>query len=177
MARRLVELHGGRVWAESEGEGKGSTFVVRLPQATAVPTAFTHAASPGPSTVSRRILVVDDNVDAAKMLSVLLELDRHIVRRAATAAEALEILRTFKAQIALLDIGLPGGMSGLDLARAIRADGSLEGILLVAVTGWGQDEDLRRSREAGFDRHLTKPTEAEELAEVIESYGRKHTTS
>jgi CheY-like chemotaxis protein len=171
MVRRLVELHGGRVWAESEGEGKGSTFVVRLPLVTPAVATETKTPTPTPPIASRRILVVDDNVDAAKMLAVLLELDHHVVRRAASAAEALEVLRTFKAEIALLDIGLPG-MSGLDLARAIRADASLAGILLVAVTGWGQEDDLRRSREAGFDRHLTKPTEAEELAEVIASYGR-----
>ena len=172
LVRRLVELHGGRVWVESEGPGRGSTFVVRLPLATAASDAA--VATPDatePAVTPRRILVVDDNVDAARMLATYLEMDKHVVRRAASGKEALEVLKDFKPEIALLDIGLPG-ISGLELARLMPADESLRGVLLVAVTGWGQEEDRRRSREAGFDHHLTKPTDAEDLAAVIDAAGR-----
>jgi PAS domain S-box-containing protein len=173
LVRRLIDLHGGRVWAESEGSNRGSVFIVRLPLAgggeserSVVATSTTRAP-----TTPRRVLVVDDNIDAARMLVLLLEMDHHVVRRAASGPEALHVIKEFKPEIALLDIGLPG-MSGLELARILRADESLKGIVLVAVTGWGQEEDRRRSREAGFDHHLTKPMEASELAAVIDGMGR-----
>jgi signal transduction histidine kinase len=172
LVRRLIDLHGGRVWAESEGPNRGSVFVVRLPlTGKESERALAVSAAARPPTTPRRVLVVDDNIDAARMLVLLLEMDHHVVRRAASGPEALHLIKEFKPEIALLDIGLPG-MSGLELARILRADESLKGIVLVAVTGWGQEEDRRRSREAGFDHHLTKPMEASELTAVIDAMGR-----
>ena len=157
LVRRLVELHGGSVWAESEGLGRGSTFVVRLPRAA----ASTAAPQPAPVSTSttgpsRRVLVVDDNVDAAEMLAFLLTFEGHEVRTALGGAAALEVLTEFRPHIAFLDIGMPG-MSGYELAERLRQDPNFHGLMLVAVTGWGQLEDRRRSTQAGFHDHLTKP--------------------
>lgn len=170
LVRRLVELHDGRVWAESDGEGQGSTFVVRLPRAEwprprveALADTLRNEA-PGPT--GRRVLVVDDNADAATMLATLLMLSGHEVRTTYSAAGALEVLQEFHADIAFLDIGMPG-MSGYELARRIRTQPHLAGITLVAVTGWGQDEDRRLSQEAGLDHHLTKPVEATEVLALV----------
>jgi CheY-like chemotaxis protein len=160
LVKRLVELHGGAVWAESQGAGLGSTFFVRLPRVAA--EAQTLLPSPlrdaGGLQRTRRVLVVDDNADAAETLGALLAVDGHDVRTATTGASALAMVREFHPHIAFLDIGMPG-MSGYDLARRLRAEPQLSGITLVAVTGWGQDEDRRHSREAGFDHHLTKPVD------------------
>ncbi len=163
LVRRLVELHGGRVWAESEGPGRGSAFIIRLPRAQenpappAVTSASMRASADGPSS-TRRVLIVDDNTDAAQMLEALLGLDGHEVRTAHSGPEALDAIRDFHPDVAFLDIGLPG-MNGYELARRLRAEPRLDGMTLVALTGWGQDEDRRRSTEAGIDHHLTKPVE------------------
>ena len=158
LARRLVELHGGRLWAESEGPGRGSRFIVELPLAAAiaVPAPMPTAAEPPPS--ARRVMVVDDNVDAARTLAALLELDGHDVRTAFSGDDALALLDGFVPELAFLDLGLPG-MSGYDLARRLRADARSARARLVAVTGWGRDEDRDRTRDAGFDAHLTKPVD------------------
>ena len=160
LVKRLVELHGGQVWAESEGPGRGSTFVVRLPRINSsdADTGRQHGAAITGSSQARRVLVVDDNTDGAEMLATLLSMDGHDVRTAASGPAALETLEDFHPHIAFLDIGLPG-MSGYELARRIRADPRLAGITLIAVTGWGQDEDRRQSKEAGMDDHLTKPVD------------------
>ena len=159
LVKRLVELHGGQVWAESDGPGEGSSFVLRLP--VAAPAPAEHEAPimepvRGASTSARRILVVDDNADAADTLAALLRLDGHEVRTASNGAAALAVAAELRPHIAFLDIGLPG-MNGYDLARRLRRDATLPAMTLVAVTGWGQADDLRQSREAGFDHHLTKP--------------------
>ena len=169
LVKRLVELHGGRVWAESEGSGQGSTFVIRLPRAREAaaavePTPVT--AVPGASSPSRRVLVVDDNVDAAQMLAALLATEGHEVHTAATGPAALDIVQDFHPHAAFLDIGLPG-MSGYELARRLRMNPHLAGTTLVAVTGWGQDEDRRQSKEAGFDYHLTKPVDPTEVQALV----------
>ena len=168
LVKRLVELHGGQVWAESEGPGRGSTFVVRLPRTHGAQADAdrSHGAAPAGSSQSRRVLVVDDNTDAAETLATLLSIDGHDVRTAANGPAALEIIKDFHPDVAFLDIGLPG-MSGYELARRIRAEPRLAGIMLVAVTGWGKDEDRCQSKEAGLDHHLTKPVHPREVQALV----------
>jgi PAS domain S-box-containing protein len=164
LARTLVELHGGSLVARSAGPGQGSEFIVRLPQAqgsaperrAAALTDEGAPAAPKPPVAPRRILVVDDNVDQAKSLGVLLQLAGHDVRIAYDAAGAIATLESFTPEVALLDIGLPG-QNGYQLARRLRATPALREMLLIAQTGWGTEEDRMRSREAGFDHHLAQP--------------------
>jgi PAS domain S-box-containing protein len=168
LVRRIVEMHGGSVVATSPGPGKGSEFVVRLPLAP-LPGDTGLPAPDGPSArgaASRRVLVVDDNADAADTLALLLRLQGHDVRVAHDGPSALSQASAEPPDVALLDIGMPG-MDGYELARRFRATAPLKGVLLVAVTGWGQEEDRRRTREAGFDYHLVKPVEARALEGVL----------
>ena len=172
LVRGLVALHGGTVEAHSEGAGRGSEFTVHLPlgapgagtcaadDATAVPTA----AHP------LRILVVDDSRDAADICATLLELSGHRVQTAYSGRRALEVAEAFQPQVLLLDIGLPD-IDGYQLARSIRAAPWGQSAYLVAVTGWGQEQDRRRASEVGFDHHLTKPVEAEALDSLLRSVG------
>lgn len=161
LVRSLVEMHGGRVEAHSEGPGRGSTFAVRLPCVAAsapdpaAPQADTAAAADSPVT---RILVVDDNVDAAETLTTFLDMTGARTRAVYDGSAALEAALEFAPDMVLLDIGLPG-MNGYEVARAMRAEPRLAGVQLVALTGWGADEDRRRAMEAGFDHHLTKPVD------------------
>jgi two-component system CheB/CheR fusion protein len=168
LVRRLVELHGGTVEASSEGIGRGSQFVVRLPMAATEAAnddrVKDEAAAPGK--VARRILVVDDNRDAADSLCMLLTSRGHDVRVAYDGLEAVGAAVTFQPDVVLLDIGLPK-LSGNDAARRIR-EARGEGVLLVAVTGWGQEEDRKRAHEAGFDHHLTKPVDPQAIARLID---------
>ena len=160
LVRRLVEMHGGTVEVHSEGEGRGSEFAVRLP-AAATEKAAAAAEGNGPPTPTgpaRRILVVDDNVDAAESLSTLLSLDGHEVRTVHGGPAALEQVRAFCPQVVLLDIGMPG-MDGYETARAVRDLQQGRAVVLVALTGWGQEEDRRRTERAGFDHHFVKPVD------------------
>ncbi len=167
LVRRLVEMHGGSVHASSLGLGRGSEFVIRLPALAEAPTpAPPHPGGGSAAGAPRRILVVDDNADAAESLAMLLRLKGHDVRTAHDGAAALDVARTFGPQVVLLDIGLPG-MDGYEVARRLRREEGLKGVLLVALTGYGQEEDRRRSREAGFNRHLVKPVEPGALNEVL----------
>ncbi len=164
LARQLALMHGGSLTAASDGPGKGSVFTLRLP-VEAGEANPSEALPPVPAipVTPRRVLVVDDNVDAARTLAELLSLDGHEAHVAHDGPSAVEAARRLHPDIAILDIGLPG-FSGLEVARRLRADPSVEGVLLVALSGWVQPEDLVRSREAGFDHHLAKPVGASTLA-------------
>jgi two-component system CheB/CheR fusion protein len=167
LVRRLVELHGGSVEALSEGPGKGTEFVVRLPRRLpavadgATPTA--PIAADGPR---RRILVVDDNVDAAEALGELLRDYGHEVATAHDGAQALDNARLHRPEIILLDIGMPD-MDGYEVAKRIRGELGLADALLVALSGYGEDRHRRLAREAGFDQHITKPVDASKLEELL----------
>jgi signal transduction histidine kinase len=169
LVRRLVELHGGTVTAQSEGLNCGSTFSVRLPLwlAASLPEEV-HATPPETQegTARRKILVVDDNRDSAMSLSLLLELDGHDVRRAYDGIEALEIADDFRPEVTLLDIGMPR-LDGYGAARELRRRDWAKGSLLVALTGWGQQEDKRMAREAGFDHHMVKPVDPDALRRLL----------
>jgi CheY-like chemotaxis protein len=163
----LVELHGGRVHARSDGPGCGSEFVVVLPLPGAAPTAPPPAAgasaTPG---AARRVLVADDNRDAAESLRLLLGLAGHEVRVAHDGREALALARGWRPDVALLDIGMPLA-NGYEVAAALRAEPWGAAPVLVAVTGWGQEHDRRRARDAGFDHHLTKPIDPAALEALV----------
>ena len=169
LVRTLVELHGGTVQAHSDGVGKGSEFVVRLPRTTAPGPAGTGPGA-GRPVVPRRVLVVDDNPDAGDTLATLLTLAGHTVEVARGSLQAVEAARRFRPEAALLDIGLPG-MSGYDLARQLRAEPFGRDLLRVALTGYGQEDDRRRATAAGFDHHLTKPADPAVLSELLARRG------
>ncbi|NHZ93018.1 response regulator [Massilia sp. CCM 8733] len=166
LVRRLVELHGGSVSAASAGRDQGSTFTVRLPLYLGNATALAPLVSGASAGGALRVLVVDDNVDAGETLSTLLEALGHSTRVALDGEQGLLLACAFRPHLAFLDIGLPG-MSGHQLARAIRANGELDGMLLVALTGWGARADVVMSQQAGFDRHLTKPVDIAALTSVL----------
>lgn len=169
LVRRLVELHGGTVKVQSAGTGHGSTFIVALPQSTAFGRAAVAPAASADAQANlsgRRVLVVDDNVDAAETLTMVLALAGHETRCAHDGHQALEVARAFRPEVAFLDIGLPG-LSGLDVARRFRADPALAGAYLVALTGWGTEDDKRTCLEAGFDLHLTKPVDAASVEQAL----------
>jgi CheY-like chemotaxis protein len=166
LVHRLVGLHGGSVQALSAGSGQGSEFIVRLPlrgQLVDRPAKDIKAPAPVPI---QRVLVVDDNVDAADSLALLLRVIGHETRIAHDGLEALVAARAFLPDVVLLDIGLPG-MDGYEVARQLRGEPDLRTALLIAQTGYGQDEDRRRSREAGFDHHLVKPVDPDALRALL----------
>jgi signal transduction histidine kinase len=160
LAQRLVELHGGSIEAASAGPGQGSTFTIRLPARGAAPDE--PAALPAPLPKGRRVLVVDDNRDLAESLAMVLRLWGHDVRVAYDGRAALEAARAQPPEVVFLDIGLPH-LDGFEVARRMREHPELKGARIVAVTGYGCDEDRKRSQEAGFDVHLTKPVDPSDL--------------
>jgi signal transduction histidine kinase/CheY-like chemotaxis protein len=177
LVQRLIEMHGGSVEAYSEGVGKGSEFVVRLP-------ALAQAASPSPakepavtdhSPARRRILVVDDNLDSAESMAMMLKLSGHDVATAHDGLEAVRLAQEFQPDVALLDLGMPK-LDGYEAARSIRQQPWGQGMMLVALTGWGQAEDKRRSREAGFDAHLVKPVDFDALEKLVVTTKDDHAT-
>ncbi len=167
MVRSLVELHGGSVEARSEGPGRGSEFIVRLPLARVAEAAPHHddAASEAPLE-GRRVLVVDDNGDAAESLALLLQSAGAEVHTALDGPAGLAAARRFLPHAVLLDLGMPG-MDGFEVARRLRAEPGLAGLALVALTGWGQEEDRKRTRGSGFDHHLTKPVDVDRLMDIF----------
>jgi signal transduction histidine kinase len=174
LVRRLVEMHGGSVSASSAGPGQGSEFVVRLPaQTSAMATSPARREPNGrPPSKALRVLVVDDNIDTADTLARLLELEGHHVRRAHDGPTALETANAFLPDAVVLDLGLPG-MDGFEVARRLRARAEGNGPLLVAVSGYGRDEDRHKSRQAGFDHHLVKPAEIGTLRSLLTAPGAR----
>jgi PAS domain S-box-containing protein len=177
LVRKLIEMHGGTITARSQGVGQGSTFSVRLPRAAPPAAAEPAEQSIAPGkpvstngkprkSVAARVLVVDDNEDAAKSASILLGTLGHEAQMAFDGTQALEAAAAFRPDVVLLDIGLPD-FNGYEVARRLRGQSWGQGLTLIALTGWGQDEDKRLALEAGFDHHLTKPVEAGELQRLI----------
>jgi two-component system CheB/CheR fusion protein len=157
-----IQLHGGTVTAEREGTGLGSTFVVRMPARE--PVATSQAPASSEKEVPRRVLVVEDHDDSREMLRTLLEADGHEVHEAADGLAAVEEALGWRPDVVLLDVGLPA-LDGFEAARRIRAGGGA--MRLVALTGYGQPDDVARSREAGFDEHLVKPIDARRVSEAV----------
>jgi len=175
LAKRLVEMHGGDLQAYSEGSGKGSEFIVRLPRQTPEAAAAAaghaeaaHAAEAAVPTPARRILVADDNRDSLDTLAWLLQLGGHEIHKAMDGVQALEAATRVRPDLVLLDIGMPG-MDGYEVARRIRAQPWGRDATLVALTGWGQENDRKRSREAGFDTHCIKPLDLKRLSVLLAS--------
>src|SRR6185503_8467970 len=168
----LVELHGGTIQAHSDGVGQGSEFVMRFPRVTEeslrhVGTAATRGVRRSAVRTGRRILVVDDNIDAARMTAEALESVGHDTRVAFDGPAAIEMAGDFRPDVALLDLGLPL-MDGYELAQLLRADASEKGPLLVAVTGYGQASDHERTSAAGFHAHVVKPVDFTHLSELLD---------
>jgi PAS domain S-box-containing protein len=174
LVKRLVELHGGHVEARSAGRGQGSEFIVRLPalevRAEPEPVTVSTSAPSRPRLVRRRILVVDDNIDAADALSRILELHNQDVHVAHDGHAALQMARAMQPEIVFLDLALPK-MNGLEVARRLRNEQPGRPMLLVAVTGFGQEEDRRRTADAGFDHHLVKPIDPQMLRSLLSARG------
>jgi len=166
LVKGLAQLHGGQVEAFSLGPGQGAEFSVTLPL-TESPVAEVPAAEQGVNGKCYRVLVIEDNRDAAESARMLLSLAGHEVATAYTGQEGLEVAQKFRPQVVICDIGLPGGMSGYDVAQALREDPQLSGAYIIALTGYGRDEDQRQAQAAGFDLHLTKPVDFDVLRRAM----------
>jgi CheY-like chemotaxis protein len=169
LAQRLVELHNGRIEARSTGAGRGSEFRVILPCLTEVQPAATRPQAidtAGAKPTGCKVLVVDDNHDAAQTVAAFLELAGHGVRAVTDGAQALACVADFGPNVVVLDIGLPG-IDGFQLARRLRETAETKGALLIAVTGYGQESDRQRAVDAGFDHYLVKPASPSELSQLI----------
>jgi signal transduction histidine kinase len=172
VVKGLIEMHGGKVQAYSAGVGRGSEFTVRLPLALS-PTARTtptqeQSAATSRALSKRRILIVDDNRDGAESLAMLLNFMGSDVRVALSGPAALEIMTSYKPNVVLLDIGMPG-MDGYEVANQVRQHPQLKDVTLIALTGWSQEEDRRRCRKAGFDHHMIKPVDFDALQALLVS--------
>ena len=173
LVKGLVELHGGRVSAQSGGAGEGSRFIIEIPLAgleVAAPAPPAAASAPCAGPAKRRVLVVEDNLDAAEAMSILLRQLGHAVATVNDGREALAAARAFRPDVILLDIGLPG-MDGYELARRFRELPETNAAKVIAVTGYGQESDRERTRASGFDMHLVKPVDPEKLSLVLAEGG------
>ncbi len=171
VVRGLVEMHGGRVSAQSEGAGRGSRFTVHLPLHTGSELEGSISAQPAQRAPDRaasalRILVVDDNEDSAESMSMLLQCDGHDIDTAYSGETALRLARELRPDVVLLDIGMPG-MLGYEVARRLRGLVESSGALLIAVTGYGRESDVAKARDAGFDHHLVKPVDFDKLRSLL----------
>jgi CheY-like chemotaxis protein len=170
LVKGLLELHGGRVEVRSEGLGRGSEFIVHLPHKLLVPAQSAHPPETGATTSQPgqrgRLLVVDDNRDAAESLGMVLRLMGYEVAIAFGGGEALEIAARDRPRAAIVDIGMPG-MSGHEVAQRMRREAWGKHAVLIALTGWGQEQDKLAARAAGFDDHLTKPVDPEEIGQLL----------
>jgi len=176
LVRRLLEMHGGSISAKSDGSGKGSSFTIRIPASAPPVAALNHVEptddKPAATANSRaRVLIVDDNVDTARAMAKLLISRGHEVRTAHDGGEAIAAAHAHRPDVMLLDIGLPG-MDGYQIAREVRHDESLSEATLIAISGYAQDHDRRRSREAGFDHHLMKPVDYDRLYSLLNAVPR-----
>jgi signal transduction histidine kinase len=172
LVRQIVELHGGSIEARSEGIGRGSVFTFRLPVTDEAPIVGTPGSDSRPMTAARRrILAADDNRDSAESLAVLLQMDGHEVRLAFDGEAAIALTHEFVPDVALLDIAMPK-QNGFDVARHIRRQPWGSQVYLIALTGWGQEEDRARVRAAGFDAHLVKPVEPRVLSRILAETSR-----
>jgi two-component system CheB/CheR fusion protein len=165
LVKGLIELHGGAVTAHSAGPGKGAEFTMQLPLAMEEPAA-SPAGSESPAKRRRRVLVIEDNIDAADSLREVLAYGEHEVEVAYNGPEGIAEAREFRPEIVLCDLGLPV-MNGYEVARTFKQDESLKGVFLVALSGSSLPEDLQRASEAGFDRHIAKPASLEKLEELL----------
>ena len=169
LAKQLVEMHGGSIEAHSEGVGQGAEFAIRLPRAVA--TAPTKEQQPPPARKGRpgrvKVLVVDDNVDLVEMLSIVVEAAGHHVRKAFDGRSGISAALEYQPDLILLDVGMPD-MNGTDVAKELRRHREVAGARIVALTGWGQAEDRQRTAEAGFDDHLTKPADPEQIRRILD---------
>ncbi|HKH44273.1 MAG TPA: ATP-binding protein [Thermoanaerobaculia bacterium] len=166
LVKGLVDLHGATIEASSGGSGAGARFIVRFPLSNE-PAAAEPAPAAETSAASRSVLVIEDYADAAESLRLLLELAGHQVEVASTGRAGIDAARRLRPDVVLCDIGLPGGLDGYDVARALRESRELDATFLIALTGYGQEEDRRRALEAGFDRHMTKPVDPAALDELL----------
>ncbi|MES2785117.1 MAG: response regulator [Pseudomonadota bacterium] len=172
LSRRLIEMHGGNIVAQSAGSGAGSEFTVRVPLAHQRQGALPCSVDPHTEAIdgvhrSIRILIADDNVDAASTLSMLMEMMGNEVKQVNDGAAAVDAVASFRPQVALLDIGMPK-LNGYQACEKIRQLDGGQDIVIIAVTGWGQPDDRRKSAEAGFNHHLVKPVDPSELAQLLE---------
>jgi CheY-like chemotaxis protein/two-component sensor histidine kinase len=167
LVKALVELHGGSIAVHSAGRGQGSTFTLKLPRTALVQTsAAGHPPPRAAPQVARRVLIADDNADGAEILALLLQTSGHTVHVANDGASAMEMAARLKPDVAVLDIGMPG-LNGYEVAKRIRGESWGSGMMLIALTGWGQDEDKNAALAAGFDHHLTKPTDPARLESLL----------
>ena len=164
LVKGLAELHGGSIRAESDGVGHGCRFIMRLPGFSLLKIGESPRLPSAVATSERvyRILVADDNVDAAETLAILLQMDGHEVRTADNGADAFDLAGTFRPHVAFVDIGMPQ-LNGYEVAQLVRQQPWGESVRLVALTGWGQDDNKRQAHESGFDHHLTKPVDPSDL--------------